>query len=87
MATNQQVIDALAAQTAAINALAAALVAPATGKVAKAKAAAPAPNGFVTFLHERAASKVACEIHAAKSCNRTFTPASSGRTSHVARIV
>ena len=52
-----------------------------------AKAAAPAPDGFVTFLRERAAAKVACDIHPASACNRRFTPRSSGRQGHVARLV
>lgn len=51
---------------------------------------APAPvkaeSAFVSFLHERAASKIPCEIHPAASCNRSFTPKSSGRQNHVARI-
>ena len=34
----------------------------------------------------RAASKLPSEIHDPKACNRRFTPASSGRTSHVARL-
>ncbi len=76
----------LSAQVAALTEAVAALVAaqaPAKGAPAAAKAESP----FVAFLHERAASKVACEIHAASACNRRFTPKSSGRTSHVARIV
>lgn len=55
----------------------------AQGKPAQAKAESP----FVTeFLRPRAASKIACEIHSAKLCNRRFTPKSSGRQSHVARL-
>ena len=62
-----------------------------------AKAAAPAPDGFVTFLrnreggmrHHRKAlfAKLACEIHPAGTCNRRFSPASSGRVGHEARLV
>lgn len=56
--------------------------APATAAPAQAKAKAP----FVQFLEARAASKIPCEIHPAGTCNRAFTPASSGRTNHVARV-
>lgn len=72
----------LRAQVAALTTLVESLVA-AKGAPASAKAESP----FLGFIHERAASKVACEIHNAKACNRRFTPASSGRTGHVARIV
>ena len=61
--------------------------APAVSAPATPKAAAPAPDGFVTFLRERAAAKVACDIHLASTCNRRFSSTSSGRQGHVARLV
>jgi len=74
----------LRSQVEALTEVVAALAArlPAQGAPAQAKAESP----FVAFLHERAASKVACEIHAPGTCNRKFTPVSRGRQSHVARI-
>lgn len=76
--TNAQVMAALAHVEARLDALA---PVPTPAKQAPAE-----PNGFVTFLRERAAAKVACEIHPASACNRRFSPKSSGRTSHVARV-
>jgi len=63
------------------------LTAQAPAVSAPASAQAKSPSEFVSFLHERAASKVACEIHPASACNRKFTPKSSGRQGHVARLV
>ena len=79
--TNAQIAEMFARLNARLDALES--PAPAVGAPAAPKAESP----FVAFLHERAASKVACEIHAPATCNRRFTPKSSGRTSHVARIV
>lgn len=75
----------LAERIAALTAEVAALRAERT-IVAKPASAGAAESPFVKFLHERAASKVACEIHPRERCNRKFTPASSGRTNHVARV-
>lgn len=55
--------------------------------IVSAPAKAKAESEFVGFLRERAAAKVACTIHPAGSCNRRFSPKSSGGTSHVARLV
>jgi hypothetical protein len=60
--------------------------APVPAKAAPASAKAAAPNEFVSFLRTKAAAKIACEVHDPAACNRRFSPASSGRTSHVARI-
>jgi len=77
--TNAQVFAALATLTERLDALTPAVSAPAQTK---------AESPFVAFLHERAASRIPCEIASHKGqCNRSFTPASSGRTNHVARIV
>jgi hypothetical protein len=77
---SQSTVDAIAA------AVAAALAAQLPAQAAPASAKAKAPNEFVSFLREKAAAKVACDIHAGELCNRRFSPASSGRTSHVARV-
>jgi len=88
VATNQQVLDALAALSARIDALTPAPVA--TGKPAKAKATSPAFGGetFETYVEKRRAAALPCGIpeHGA-ACNRTFSPKSSGRTDHTARLI
>jgi hypothetical protein len=56
---------------------------PATGKVS----AAFGNRTFDAYVADRRASAIPCEIHAAGTCNRAFSPKSSGRTGHVARIV
>lgn len=61
--------------------------APAPAISAPAKAEAKAPNEFVSFLHAKAAAKVACTLHPAAACNRRFSPTSRGREGHVARLV
>ena len=68
-----------------VEALTAAQANTAPAKAAPAKATAESP--FVGFLRERAAAKVACEIHDPKICNRRFSPKSSGRTTHVGKLV
>jgi hypothetical protein len=54
---------------------------------APAKAAPETVSTFQTFLREKAAAKVACAIHPKAACNRKFSPKSSGREGHVARLV
>lgn len=50
-----------------------------------AAAKSPARSKFFEeVIVARAAAKIPCEIHAT-GCNRTFSPASSGRQNHVAR--
>lgn len=77
--TNAQVMAALKALGAKVDALAPAKAAPAKAKVAQ-------PTPFLTFIHEKAAAKIACEIHAPENCNRRFSPVSRGRTNHGAGI-
>ena len=85
-------ISALESAVAALVASNTALIADIRGmtKVAPAKAApaaAKAESPFVIAMRARAAAKVACAIHPAADCNRRFSPASSGGTNHVAKIV
>jgi hypothetical protein len=64
-------------------------------KAAEAKSAAFGDRTFTEYVAARRAAAVACEIHPALDvdgtvvpvCNRSFSPASTGRTNHVARIV
>jgi hypothetical protein len=54
--------------------------------IASSEPVKPAANAFVQAMRERAAAKLPCEIHPAERCNRRFSPASSGRRGHVARV-
>ena len=59
---------------------------PVVSAPAQAKAASPARSKFFDeVIVARAQAKVACTIHDGSICNRTFSPASSGRENHVAR--
>ncbi|HEX5073355.1 MAG TPA: hypothetical protein VFW03_09120 [Gemmatimonadaceae bacterium] len=85
-ASTRITITKAALETLVRDAVAEALAAQAPAPVQSAPAKAKAESSFVGFLRERAAAKVACEIHAAGTCNRRFSPKSSGRQSHVARV-
>lgn len=58
----------------------------APAKSAPAQAQAKQPTEFLSFIHERASQKVACDIHAGTVCNRRFMPTSRGRENHVAKL-
>jgi len=83
--------EQVAQLTALVETLVAAQAAPvATGKPAKAQAKSPAfgDKTFDEYVADRNASRLPCGIksHGA-ACNRTFSPKSTGRTNHEARIV
>ena len=88
---NPTLTEQVATLTAAVNALLAAQVAPvqAAPKQPKAQQPSAAFGGatFSEYVAKRRASAIACEIHPAAECNRSFSPKSSGREQHVARLV
>ncbi len=81
--TNAQVANLIKGLNARLDALEAK---PVPARVAPAKASAK-QSEFVSFLHERAASKLPCAIHPASACSRRFSPKSSGGQNHLARLV
>lgn len=90
MFTNKQVMDALNGIATRLDALESTPAPVATGTPAKASAKSPAfgDKDFETYVADRRAAQVPCGIPAhGKSCNRVFSPKSSGATDHTARIV
>lgn len=81
----QTIVARLARIERALETLAAERTAPAPAIAAPKATKAASP--FVVAMRERAAAKVACDIHGADRCNRSFSPKSSGRENHVARLV
>lgn len=81
-------IASLSAELAELKALIVAQGAP-----VKARAASPvgpvkfADTAFGAEMIAKRAGFIACELGHGAACNRSFSPASSGRTNHVARIV
>jgi hypothetical protein len=92
MATKPRTSLTIAARMSALETSVATLVAALTAAQANVAPQAPvkaAAKSSSRFYNEvivaRAIGKVACEIHSAKECTRTFSPASSGRENHVPR--
>ena len=83
-------IAALSAVVADLTAIVRATAAPvATAKPTTAKVSAAFGNRtFREYVDARKAAAVPCAAgHSAETCNRTFSPKSSGAASHEARIV
>lgn len=84
--TNAQILAAITTLASRVDALEAK---PITNAPAKGEAKSPAFGNrtFREYVDARIAAKVACTIHDGAECNRTFSPKSSGREQHVARLI
>lgn len=77
------IAELVSLQKATLVAISAQASAPATAAPATAKV----ESQFVLDMRARAAAKIPCELGHGDACNRRFSPKSSGRTNHTARIV